>query len=221
MNEARLPWLLALLILLIGIHLVVADEKTLWIDFSQGLEKDWEMKQLARRPNRFSIVDENGNRVLKAQSISAASGMFLEWQIDPLISGDISWKWKVSTSLMTNKKEKTRAGDDYAARLFLLFEPHFFRWRIPNVCYVWAGNEPVGSMFKSPHTSSVCTIVLQKGNENALQWVPEKRDFVADYRACFGKAPQSLSAVAVMVDTDDTEDQTTAWFDDIKITVNQ
>jgi hypothetical protein len=76
-------------------------------------------------------------------------------------------------------------------------------------------------MFKSPHTSSVCTIVLQKGNENAMQWVPEKRDFVADYLACFGKAPQSLSAVAVMVDTDDTEDQTTAWFDDIKITVNQ
>ena len=66
--------------------------------------------------------------------------------------------------------------------------------------------------------NSVCTIVLQSGNGNAMQWQTEERDFVADYARCFNRTPKKLSAVAIMADTDDTRSQITAWFDDLKIT---
>jgi hypothetical protein len=85
---------------------------------------------------------------------------------------------------------------------------------------VWAGNEPAGKTFKSPHVKSVCTIVLQTGNDKSMQWQTEERDFVGDYVRCFGRDPKKLSAVAIMSDTDDTRTQATAWFDDLKITAN-
>ena len=213
------PWLILLFLSSSLLSKTSAQDKTLFIDFTNGWTAAWEMKQLHRRPNRFSIAGENGNRVLKVFSSSSASGIFRKFEIEPLASGTISWKWKVSTSLEKNNKERTRAGDDYAARVFLLFEPHFFSWRIPNICYVWAGNEAVGSTFKSPHIASVCTIVLQQGNKNSMKWLQEERDFVADYVKCFRKNPRKLSAVAIMADTDDTGGATTAWFDDLRVTV--
>ncbi|MCH7475779.1 MAG: DUF3047 domain-containing protein, partial [Gemmatimonadetes bacterium] len=34
----------------------------------------------------------------------------------------------------------------------------------------------------------------------------------------FGKPPETISAVAIMVDTDNTNSIATAWFDDIALT---
>ena len=99
--------------------------------------------------------------------------------------------------------------------LFVLYEPKFFQWMIPTVCYVWAGNEEVGAIFKSPHTKNVCQIILQSGNQKAAQWIHEERNYVNDYKECFGRTPLEMSAVAVMVDTDDTGAETTAWFDEL------
>lgn len=208
------------LLLLSASVINLGQSRMLLADFSTGWNNDWEVKLLQRRPNHFAVANEKGNKVLKVYSSSSASGIFRKWEVDPLRSGTISWKWKVSTSLDRNKQERTKKGDDYAARVFILFEPHFFSWRTPNVCYVWAGSEPIGSTFKNPHTSSVCTIVLQSGNEKSLQWITEERDIVADYIGCFGRNPRKLSAVAIMADTDDTRSRTTAWFDDLKIVTN-
>ena len=210
-----------MLVLLLGYSVTIFGESGMLLaDFARGWKNEWEVKHLHRRPNRFDVSNENGNKVLRVYSSTSASGIFRKWEVDPLTSGSISWKWKVSTSLIHNRAEKTKRGDDYAARIFLLFEPHFFTWRTPNICYVWAGNEPAGNMFKSPHTGSVCTIVLQSGNAKSNHWLAEDRDFVKDYVDCFGRNPKKLSAVAIMVDTDDTASQATAWFDDVKITTN-
>jgi hypothetical protein len=40
---------------------------------------------------------------------------------------------------------------------------------------------------------------------------------VADYHQAYGEAPKTVTAVAVMVDTDDTSSQATAWFADIEL----
>ena len=186
-------------------------------DFGKGWEQVWKIKRLGQRPNRFTVTQENGNRALSVQSADSASGMFRKWPLEPDSSARISWLWKVSRALTENKSERSKKGDDYAARMFVLFEPHFFHWRIPTVCYVWAGNEPVGSVFLSPYSDRVCMIVLQSGNASARQWIREERNYFADYTRCFGKNPRKVSAVAVMVDTDNTRAQTAAWFDDLAI----
>src|ERR671918_453617 len=107
---------LLILFLLIGPFVISAwiEAKTLLVDFTNGWTKDWEPKLLYRRPNRFTIANEDGNKVLKVYSFSSASGIFRKWQIEPLTSGMISWRWKVSTSLNRNVKERTKQGDDFA-----------------------------------------------------------------------------------------------------------
>jgi DUF3047 family protein len=58
-------------------------------------------------------------------------------------------------------------------------------------------------------------IVLESGNGKAGTWIQEERDYIEDYQHCFERAPKELSAAAIMVDTDDTAAQATAWFDDL------
>jgi hypothetical protein len=191
--------------------------KVLLGDFAPGWEKDWETKLLYKRGNQFHVVTEDGNKVLRVDSSQSASGIFREINQKPPVPGKIAWRWKVKSSLVSNTKERTKPGDDYAARVFLLFEPTVFRWRIPTVCYVWAGNEQVGSVFKSPYSNNVCMVVLQSGNQKAETWIQEERNYIEDYKQCFDRSPKELSAAAIMVDTDDTGAQATAWFDDLTL----
>jgi hypothetical protein len=191
--------------------------KLLLGDFTSVWEKDWETKLLYKRGNQFHVVTEDGNKVLRVDSAQSASGMFRAIKQKPVAAGKIAWRWKVKSSLESNTEERSKSGDDYAARVFLLFEPSFFRWRIPTVCYVWAGTEKVGSTFKSAYSNNVCMVVLQSGNQKAGTWIQEERDYIEDYKQCFDRSPKELSAAAIMVDTDDTGAQATAWFDDLTL----
>ena len=53
------------------------------------------------------------------------------------------------------------------------------------------------------------------------QWVTEETDLVADHWRIFGKPPKTVSTVAIMVDTDDTDSEATAWFDDVSLIVGK
>lgn len=184
--------------------------------FREGWEKRWKEKTfMFKSRNHFQIVQESDNPVLKMESERSASGLVREMKIEPLTSGRISWRWKVEKCLAANTDERLKKGDDYAARLFIIFETHFLSWKTRSVCYVWAGNETVGSIYKNPYSKSVATVVLQSGDQHAGRWITEDRDFVADYRRYFRKEPARLSGVAIMVDTDNTGSRATAWFDDI------
>lgn len=214
----RLPLLLLALLSCGLIFHAESSSQLLLGDFAPGWQKNWETKLLYKNGNQFHVVTEEENRVLRVDSADSASGMFREINQKPVMPGKISWRWKVKNSLESNTKERLKVGDDYAARVFLLFESSFFRWRIPTVCYVWAGTEKAGSIFKSPYSRNVCMIVLESGDKKAGAWIHEARDYIKDYKTCFERSPKELSAAAIMVDTDDTASQATAWFDDLILT---
>lgn len=192
-----------------------------WIllgDFGRDWRQSWKERVVSRHANSYQIVKESGRNVLRIISHKSASGFWHEYQVRPVSSGRISWRWKINAGLSHISDERSKKGDDYAARVFVVFEPSFFTWRTRSICYVWAGLEPPGSVYANPFSDSVGTIVLETGNEKSKQWVPEERDFVADYKKYFQESPSRVSAVAVMVDTDNTDSEAIAWFGDIKIT---
>lgn len=185
--------------------------------FDSGWQKAWKERVLADHANRYRVVMEGRNPVLRLISHGSASGFWREHKIQPVTSGKIAWSWKVAQSLAGIANQRVKKGDDYAARVFVVFEPGFLNWRTRSICYVWAGHEPVGSVYENPYSDSVGTFVLENGDAKAGQWVSEERNFVADYNKYFGKNPTRVSAVAVMVDTDNTDSETSAWFRDVKI----
>ncbi len=197
-------------------------------DFQEGWNMHWierNLKQLptqyrmdtnsSEKPAPYRVVDDKKNLVLEMESKEGVIALWRMLNIHPVKFGKIKWQWKVDRSLTHNKKEKQKVGDDYAARLFIVFEPHLLSWKTRALCYVWAGKEPVGSAYKNPYSKSVGTIVVESGNIQAGEWVREERNFVKDYEKFFGEAPKMVSAIAIMVDTDNTQSEAIAWFDEI------
>jgi Protein of unknown function (DUF3047) len=212
----KLP--LCLFSLFFAVHASAETWKLLG-DFEDGWRKQWVEKKFTRNTTEYRVVRKQGTAVLLAQSKNSASGLWRMLDIHPVESGTVSWRWEVDHSLPGNRNERKKQGDDYAARVFVVFEPHFLNWKTRSLCYVWASQQAQGSVYASPFASNVGTIVLQSGDQFAGKWIVEKRDFVADYKIFFGEPPTRVSAVAFMVDTDNTGSKATAYFDDIVLTI--
>jgi hypothetical protein len=192
---------------------------TLLDDLGEGWHRDWSRKDFTwRHRNRYRARAEDGGRVLEVRSRQSAGGMYRALVHEPAPEGVLSWRWKVERPVAGEASERSGAGDDFAARVFVVFETHVLPWKHRAICYVWAAREDVGAVFPNPHSADVGTLVLRSGAAAAGTWVAESRDLRADYRAYFGRDPERISAVALMVDTDDSGDAVTAWFDDLVFT---
>ena len=58
-------------------------------------------------------------------------------------------------------------------------------------------------------------IVIESGEAKAGQWVAESRNIYEDYQKAFGDDPPPISGVAVMTDTDNTQESAVAYYGDI------
>lgn len=183
--------------------------------FDDGWEERWNVQRLAWRGTSFRVERHDGNAVLRADSWRAAAGLWTPVTVEAPRSGLLSWRWKIERTVRRSGKERDKAGDDFAARVFVVFGGAFAEPETRAICYVWATELPVGAVFPSPYTANVATIVVASGDDGVGEWARVERDFVADYRAFFGEAPTTLSGVAVMVDTDNTWSEARTFFDDI------
>ena len=172
----------------------------------------WERKPF-KGETYYALVEENGRTVLKAKSRHAASGLIRKLTLKPKEYPLLRWSWKVEHTL---KREDvtSKAGDDFAARVYVVF-PRTFFWRTRAINYVWAGKMPKGSHAPSPYTRNAVILAVESGDEKVGQWVSEERNIYEDYVRIFGEEPPKLGAIALLSDTDDTNDEVTAWYGDI------
>jgi hypothetical protein len=88
-------------------------------------------------------------------------------------------------------------------------------WRTRSLVYVWSSNQPKGSTWDNAFTDNAKVIALESGDADAGRWIREKRDVRADFRRLFGDDVDTLDAVAIMTDTDNSGQSATAWYGDI------
>jgi hypothetical protein len=205
----------ALLIVVIVFISYIAHADTIAVSRfeSDGLA-GWVRKSF-RGETEYSLVRDGESTVLKAHSRATASGIYRKVTIDPLQYRYLRWKWKVVEPL-GNSMEKTKAGDDYSARMYVVF-PGFFFWQTKAINYVWAGRLPKEESFPNPFTRNAMMVVVESGADKAGSWVNEQRDILADYRHLFGGEPRKLGAIAIMTDSDNTGGSATAWYSDITL----
>jgi len=184
--------------------------------FLNGLD-NWRTQRLDGRSTEYRIVDLDGNPALKAASDNAAAALIRRVSIGPLSGARLRWRWRVLDSVIDDASEREKNGDDYAARLLVLFGDASLSSDTRALAYAWAGNEPIGARFPNPFTASVMTYVLQSGDDRARAWVDQERDVFADYLEAFGELPETVAGIAIVVDTDNTGFKTMAWFDDIEL----
>ena len=181
----------------------------------------------------YSLVEEDGTTVVKAVSEQSASGLVRGLSIDPAEYSLIQWRWKVNNVLLKGDV-RSKAGDDYPARIYITFafDPAragylerlqhkavqlIFGEDVPYraISYVWGSNSPVGTMIANAYTDRARMFVVHSGSDNLQQWQAQERDVYKDYKQAFGEEPTLISGVAIMTDTDNTQESAVAWYGDI------
>lgn len=190
-----------------------ADELTVSRFATEGLN-GWEAKSF-KGTTEYRIIKENGRSVLKARAKGAASGISKKLTFDPRTYRYLRWSWKVADTIAAGN-ERTKQGDDYAARVYVVFPGRFF-WQMRALNYIWANKLPKGEFVPNAFTANAMLLAVQSGPARAGQWVSEQRDILADYRRMFGEEPPLAGAVAIMTDTDNTGAEATAWYGEITL----
>jgi hypothetical protein len=163
---------------------------------------------------QYLIVEEGGQRVLFARSENAASGLIFETDYAPQEFPLLSWRWKISDTIRQGDS-RIKAGDDYAARIYVVF-PHWFFPMTKTLNYIWANQLPKNSSQLSVYTSNDMMIAVESGATKAGEWVAVQRNLIDDYRQAFGEEPPNVGAIAIMTDTDNTGETALAWYGDIR-----
>lgn len=180
---------------------------------SEGLS-GWESK-VFKGTTEYSLVRDDGRTVVKATSKKTASGLIKKVKLDPKSFRYLRWSWKIA-GIVKNGDETTKAGDDYAARVYVVFPGRFF-WQTKAINYIWANRLKKGEAIPNAFTSHAMMLAVESGPERSGQWLTEGRDILADYRRLFGEEPREIGAIAIMTDTDNTGGEATAWYGDISL----
>jgi hypothetical protein len=204
---------------------------------AQGLPAQWEKMIFPKiqRQTIYALIRDNQRTVVQAISKASASGLIRHFSGSAEQYPWIAWQWKIDHVLQKGDLSVKR-GDDFAARIYVAFEfsPEGKSWwqrmqyktanlaaggKLPGTAinYIWANKAARGTLVSNPFTDQTKMIVLQSGNMLAGQWIAEKRNLLEDYRAAFGHNPPPITGIAIMTDTDNTGESTTAYYGDIQL----
>ena len=162
----------------------------------------------------YRLVEEGGVRVLRGRTDGAASILYRERKVDLERTPLLEWSWKVDT-VYTGNEERTRAGDDFPARIYVVVRTGLFPWQTLAINYVWSAEATPGDSWPNPFTDKAMMIAVRSGPADVGRWVHERRDVAADFRAAFGQRVDEIDGYAVMVDGDNGGRQASAWFGDL------
>jgi len=181
----------------------------------------------------YFLSRENSNTVVKAVSNASASGFFRKVNLDPKSYPLLNWNWKVD-NILDKADVNTKEGDDYPARIYISFYYDPARLKgmekvkynlytmlndkeppLAVINYIWDNKTPVGTITDNAYSNRVKMITVQSGAKNTKRWIAEQRNLYQDYIKAFGEMPGNITGVAIMTDTDNTQESAVAYYGDI------
>ncbi len=210
-RRARCPLAGLALGLVVGLALGPASASAATdLAFSPREILDWPERRFAGR-TEYRLTTRDGETVLQARARGQASARYLERDIDLAATPYLKWCWRVS-GLYPGLDERTKAGDDYPARVYVVRRTGLMPWQVQSVNYVWSSTQAAGTSWPNAFTERARLLALQGGPARVGEWVAEVRDVRADYRRLFGERPERLAGLALMTDGDNAGGDATAWF---------
>jgi len=183
-------------------------------EFSAGRLDGWEVKVFTGE-TRYQLTQRDGTGILRAESRSSASGLVRKIKIDLKQYPFLNWRWRIETPLNT-EDEESKAGDDYAARIYVVVDGGLLFWNTRAINYVWAHTSPKGKSWPNAYAgSNAMMLALRSNQDNSSLWYSEKRNVFKDFQMLFGKEIRYIDAVALMTDTDDSRGQAVSFYGDI------
>lgn len=227
-------------VILIGVMAFAAPAMVVVAAFSPevdayGIPKGWQAAwfDFSPRRTRYTVENDKGKWVLRAESKNSASAIYKEISVAPKDYPVLTWRWKVS-NIIKKGDENRKEGDDYAARLYVSFEYRHdntslsemlkrrvikavYGKELPGdaIVYVWANRLAKNKAVPNPDTDKAMMLAVESGPENVGVWISERRNVFEDYKNLFGIEPPRMAYIALMTDTDNTGEEVSAWYDGI------
>jgi hypothetical protein len=164
-----------------------------------------------RAPMQAAFASKDGVSALRCETRSSGSMLFRHVDIDLADYPLLAWRWFIEVPIDSALDERTRAGDDHPARLFIAFKTAMGEDRRMEI--IWGNRLKAGDykyIDKFPH------YVANAGNENIGRWHAEQVDLQAIYRHIWRDgAPARVLDIALFCDSDDTHTASIAYFAEV------
>ncbi|SEA24325.1 Protein of unknown function [Desulfuromusa kysingii] len=185
--------------------------------FSAGDLKGWQEKEFLNQTN-YQLIKQGDRTVLQAEANASASGLFKEVNIDLTTHPYINWQWKIEKG-HPPLAERTKDGDDYAARVYIVVKGGLAFWKTKAINYVWSSSETKGASWPNAFAGKNATLMaVRTAADKKNTWYQEKRNVLEDFKKIFGEEITSIDAVAIMTDSDNTAGLVSASYGDITFT---
>ena len=187
------------------------------------------------RHSTYTLDRCEGGPCLRMESNDSASALVLKQSFDVYQHPVLSWSWKVSNVYRKGDSAR-KEGDDYPARLYVMFayDPDqaslgkqlqygmakaLYGQYPPDssISYIWDNRPGDAAYIVNAYTDQARMIPVSAGSEGVGSWREYRVDILRDYRQAFGRNPPATASLAVMIDSDDTHEQATAWVRFIRI----
>ena len=136
-NYLDVPWIPLLLACYCQVQ---AETLSVGSFSSEGLKQLGTDTVFRVKPATAPVI-RDGRQVIRAESSGSASVLFRELRVDLEKTPYLNWSWRVN-NIIPGLDERTKAGDDYPARIYIVTEDGLFPWQSKAVNYVWAGTLP-------------------------------------------------------------------------------
>jgi len=173
----------------------------------------WSTRRFEGETEYVWIPDEGTGHV-RASSRKSASARYYRHPVDLTQTPWLSWRWRV-VDAMKPGDERSRSGDDYAARVYVVYASNFWPGSVRSLNYVWSQQEPVGTHWPNPFTDKAIMVPLRQGGSVGV-WQQEQRNIIDDFRTYFGLEIDDLKGVAIMTDTDNSGQEARADYADMR-----
>jgi len=207
---------------------------------SETLPAGWHhISYPGKASNSILVTAEGTKTIVIMKSLHSKSALIRSVTEDLAKYPVLAWRWRVNRTVgMAIESQKDR--NDCAARIRVIFgtkvnvEPlqspvfdSFFKTlgfslfsQEPSgykIDYIWGNHAQQETILNYPGRKNHKMIVLERGNMKAGKWVWEERNLLNDFTALFGIDCPGITAVAVLSDTDHTNEGIEASFGSIAL----
>lgn len=177
-----------------GAMLLVASEVRAQTQFDPTEIAQWRNNSF-KGQTAYRLAETDGRRAVHAVCPASASGLFMERAIDLRETPILEWTWRVDELPPKAADERSRTGDDFAARIYVVKDAGMLGWRTRAINYVWANTSPQGSDWPNPYTEQARMVAVQSGASGQRQWHTHRRNVLDDFRRYHGLDLESIDAV--------------------------
>lgn len=185
--------------------------------FAPGALGDWERKSFDGE-TQYRLVGGGDTRALEATCDATASAIARRTPVDLSKTPILRWQWRVD-HIHDGLDGTTKAGDDYAARVYVIHDGGVLAWRTRAINYVWANSQPRGHHWPNAFTDKAMMVAVQSGAPaDPTRWISESRNVRQDFKRYYGLELDNVDGVALMTDCDNSGRKGRAYYRDIRFT---